>query len=206
MHRINQFLIVTVISLVSLIAVVVAGYVVLTTQTATSANPSNWMGQMWGGMMGSGYTGSQATVQNAAAPWLGTALIVLIGVAVVGIAGLVYFFAFPEIRNMNHIGAPSVTLAAPTTTADVTMQEKVPETPAESAYVSVAKTLTADERKVVDVLKSHSGKYLQKYIRSETQLSRLQTHRIVARLAERGVVSLEKTGNTNTVMLAEWLK
>jgi uncharacterized membrane protein len=68
------------------------------------------------------------------------------------------------------------------------------------------KTLTEDERKVVEVLRGHNGKYLQKYIRNETGLSRLQTHRIVARLAERGIVTLEKTGNTNQVLLADWLK
>jgi len=66
--------------------------------------------------------------------------------------------------------------------------------------------LTEDGRKVVEVLKAHEGKYLQKYIRKEAGLSRLQTHRVVARLAERGIVTLEKTGNTNTVLLANWLK
>ena len=53
---------------------------------------------------------------------------------------------------------------------------------------------------------SHKGKYLQKYIRKEAGLSRLKTHRVVARLAERGLITLEKTGNTNEVRLAEWLK
>jgi uncharacterized membrane protein len=47
---------------------------------------------------------------------------------------------------------------------------------------------------------------LQKYIRNESGLSRLKTHRIVARLAERGIVTLEKMGNTNQVLLADWLK
>jgi uncharacterized membrane protein len=51
----------------------------------------------------------------------------------------------------------------------------------------------------------HQGKYLQKYIKAETGLNRLQTHRILARLADRGIVSLEKTGNTNEVKLADWL-
>jgi uncharacterized membrane protein len=75
----------------------------------------------------------------------------------------------------------------------------------EGAYDSVSKTLTADERKVVKVLNAHDGRYLQKYIRSEIGLSRLQTHRIVARLAEHGIVTLEKTGNTNQMQLADWL-
>ena len=87
--------------------------------------------------------------------------------------------------------------------------DQIPENVASSVvspYASVLKTLTVDERKVIDVLNIHSGKYLQKYIRNETGFSKLQTHRIVARLAERGIVSLEKTGNTNTVLLANWLK
>jgi uncharacterized membrane protein len=75
-----------------------------------------------------------------------------------------------------------------------------------AAFESVLKTLSVEERSVVEVLVVHDGKYLQKYIRNETGLSRLKTHRIVARLAERGIVSLEKTGNTNQVFLAEWLK
>ena len=54
---------------------------------------------------------------------------------------------------------------------------------------SVVKTLTKDELKVVEVLKAHDGKYLQKYIKKDAGLSRLQTHRIVARLAERGYSS-----------------
>jgi uncharacterized membrane protein len=55
-------------------------------------------------------------------------------------------------------------------------------------------------------LNVHEGKYLQKSIRGEAGLSRLQTHRVVARIAERGIVTLEKMGNTNQVVLADWLK
>jgi uncharacterized membrane protein len=73
-------------------------------------------------------------------------------------------------------------------------------------YTSVSKTLTSEERKVLDVLVSHNGKYLQKYIRAETELSRLKTHRIVSRLAERGIVTLERSGNTNEVRLSSWLQ
>jgi uncharacterized membrane protein len=75
----------------------------------------------------------------------------------------------------------------------------------ETPYDSVSKTLTVDERKVVDVLASHDGEYLQKYMRTETGLSRLKIHRIVTRLAERGIVTLEQSGNTNKVFLSSWL-
>ena len=75
-----------------------------------------------------------------------------------------------------------------------------------SSYESVLKTLNEDERKVLNVLKNHGGTYLQKYIRDEAGLSRLKTHRVLARFAERGMVTLEKSGNTNEVTLADWLK
>ena len=72
-------------------------------------------------------------------------------------------------------------------------------------YESVSKTLTTEERKVLEILIAHNGKYLQKYIRAETGLSRLKTHRIVTRLAERGIVTLEKSGNTNEIHISNWL-
>ena len=197
MRRINLFLIVTVISLASLVSVTVAGYFILSAQT----NPysSDWMGQMMGGMMG-GYTGTAAQAQSSAAPYLSTAFIVLVAVAVVGIGGLVYFIAFPEIR-MARAGTRPVMVAEMSPVASTSAAEN-----SATAYDTVVKTLTDKERKVIGVLNNHNGKYLQKYIRNEAGLSRLQTHRIVARLAERDIVSLEKTGNTNMVKLADWLK
>lgn len=197
MRRTNLFLILTVASLASLIAVIAAGYFVLS--ATSSPYPSNWMGQM-GSMMG-GTAATQAQT-NTAAPYFGVAFVALVAVAVVGVGGLIYFFAFPEIKMNKQFNTqlnPNAVLAS----------NPVQENAASSAvspYASVLKTLTVNERKVIEVLNIHSGKYLQKYIRSETGFSRLQTHRIVARLSERGIVSLEKTGNTNTVLLANWLK
>jgi uncharacterized membrane protein len=74
-----------------------------------------------------------------------------------------------------------------------------------TAYDAIVKTLTEEERKVIQVLKTHNGKYLQKYIRKEAGLSRLKTHRILARLADRDIVTLKKSGNTNEVQLSEWI-
>ncbi len=137
------------------------------------------------------------SAQSAIPPYFGVLFIVLIGVTIVGIGGLVYFLMFPEIRT----GAVTKP-ADPIVKGTVEQSLQNPATP----YASVLKTLTDEERKVVEVLTAHEGKYLQKYIRKEAGLSRLKTHRIVARLAERGIVSLEKTGNTNQVLLANWLK
>ncbi len=201
MRRISLFLIIAIASLASLIAVVAAGYIVLTETPSSSTTPSNPIGQMFGGMGGmmGGTTAAQVQAQNSAAPYLGVAFIALVSVAIVGVVGLIYLLAFPEIRNRTGI-AP--TLAPQTTVLHI--GGTIDET-AQAPINSVVKTLTVEERKVVEVLTAHQGKYLQKYIRSETGLSRLQIHRIVARLAERGIVTLEKIGNTNSVKLASWL-
>jgi uncharacterized membrane protein len=174
---------------------IVAGMYVF---TAAQQSPYNWMSGMLGsdmsGMMGG--TG-QTSVQNPALPVFGVAFVVLVGVAVVGVVGLAYYVALPEIKT----GAGPV-VCEPVSQFKVEQEQKAVCTPLES----IVKTLSDEERKVVEVLKAHDGKYLQKYIRNEAGLSRLQTHRIVARLAERGIVTLEKTGNTNQVLLEDWLK
>jgi uncharacterized membrane protein len=195
MRRVNLFLAVLIASLVSLTVLIVAGIYVF---TAAQQSPSSWMSGMWGGNMGGmmGGTG-QTAVQNPALPFFGVAFVVLIGVAVVGVVGLAYYVALPEIKT----GATPV-VCEPVPQSKVEQEQKVACTPLES----IVKTLSDEERKVVEVLNAHDGKYLQKYIRNEAGLSRLQTHRIVARLSERGIVTLEKTGNTNQVLLADWLK
>ncbi len=73
------------------------------------------------------------------------------------------------------------------------------------ATAMVLRTLKPEERKVVSVLEVHGGSYLQKFITKEAGLSRLKTHRVIATLSERGIVHVEKRGNTNEVSLAEWL-
>lgn len=196
MRRISLFLIITIVSLASLVAAIAAAYFVL---EASSQSSSNWMGQMMSGMgnMVGGTGGTQ--IQNSAAGYFGVAFVVLISVAVVGVGGLIYFFAFPEIKTSRALNQSLVANGA------ISVSEAAPEKVV-TPFESVLKTLTKDERKVVEVLSAHNGRYLQKYIRSDAGLSRLQTHRIVARLAERGIVTLEKTGNTNMVVLANWLK
>ncbi|MCW4045961.1 MAG: hypothetical protein NWE99_00145 [Candidatus Bathyarchaeota archaeon] len=197
MKKINMFLTILIASLASLIALTVIGFTMFVS-TPQSTYQSNWMGDMWsrmGGMMGHSTGNVPATaVQNPVPAYFGVVFMALAGVTIFGVGGLAYFVAFPETRTSavktgNAVAQPSQNVVAPV-----------------NAYESVLKTLNAEERKVVEVLKAHNGKYLQKYIRKEAGLSRLKTHRIVARLAERGIVSLEKTGNTNQVFLENWLK
>jgi uncharacterized membrane protein len=106
----------------------------------------------------------------------------------VSAGGLVYFFVFPEIKS-------------------ISQAKKAGQVNAKNSavYDAILKTLAEEERKVIQVLKTHNGKYLQKYIRKEAGLSRLKTHRILARMANRDIVTLRKVGNTNEVQLSEWL-
>ena len=77
-----------------------------------------------------------------------------------------------------------------------------PEAEFKDIYGSLLKTLDGDERKVVEILVAHEGKYPQKYIRTEAELSWLQTNRVVSRLADRGIVTLEKDGSLGRVVLS----
>ncbi len=196
MKRVHVFLILLVSSLAALIATTAIGYAILT----SAQNPYNWMSQMFGGtsgMMGEGgmMGGTGTTSSNPSASYFGALFIIFVAVTIVGIVGVGYYLLYPQIR----IGTipPAVPAGS---------QLPVTNGNGNSPYESVSKTLTEDERKIINVLNSHDGKYLQKYIRNETGLSRLQTHRIIARLADRGILTLEKIGNTNQVFLADWLK
>lgn len=156
------------------------------------------------GMMGlAPYTPSPSpnvtTAQSAFSPNAAVGYIAIAAAAIFGATGLVYLIKYPrrQIAPMQHF--TNLTNQQPTTSlAEITPNDSAP-------YNSVSKTLTSEERQVLNVLIAHNGKYLQKYIRNETGLSRLKTHRIVSRLAERDIVTTAKTGNTNEVVLSDWL-
>ena len=188
MRRIQFFLIVLTVAL-SILMVLFAVSMYLAA-TAQAYYQSSWMGQMWGGMMGNGNHGSAPSYY-----WVIPA--VLIGVAVVGVVGLAFYYALPEIRMGNAKCASPEKSPAP---AIANMNSPV------DAFDTVSKTMTPEERRVLEVLKVHGGSYLQKYIRNEAGLSRLKTHRIVARFAERGIVTVQQSGNTNEVILCDWLQ
>ena len=63
-----------------------------------------------------------------------------------------------------------------------------------------------DEHAVLDVVNQSGGTCFQKDVLYKTGLSKLKTHRIVARLAERGIILVQKHGKTNQISLPNWLK
>jgi uncharacterized membrane protein len=99
------------------------------------------------------------------------------------VLGVVYFLVLPEMKNYAAQG-----------------------TNGKENTAMVLRTLKPEEKSVVTVLHVHGGSYLQKYVTKESGLSRLKTHRVVAALSERGIVVVEKQGNTNKVSLVKWFE
>ncbi len=143
----------------------------------------NWMNQMMGGMMGS-------TTQHLTAPWYMLLLPFLLFIPLIGGVLMVGYFAlYPEIR---------------TGSSPVALQSQTGSLPA--SFESVMKTMKPEEQRLLEILKAHNGVYLQKSLRTESGLTRLKVHRIVSRLAERGIVTVREAGNSNEVSLADWLR
>jgi uncharacterized membrane protein len=105
--------------------------------------------------------------------------ILFLSTVLASMVGVIYFLVLPEMKNyVSGNGKDTISV--------------------------VLRTLKPEERKVVSVLDAHGGTYLQKFVTKEVGLSRLKTHRVIAALSERGIVHVEKRGNTNEVSLVKW--
>ena len=69
----------------------------------------------------------------------------------------------------------------------------------------VMRVVKPDERVALEVLRNSAGVCLQKDITYKTGLSKLKTHRIIARLAERGIIQVRRVGKTNEIRVPSWL-
>ncbi|MFB0504093.1 MAG: helix-turn-helix transcriptional regulator [Candidatus Bathyarchaeia archaeon] len=137
------------------------------------------LGTGWGGR---GYGMGRTFPQSI---WLLPVVVPLIIVVTV----LGYATLFPELSEKELLEKPSISAV-----------EK-----GEATLDAVLRVLKEDERKVIETLVAEGGTMLQKDIRWKTGFSRVKTHRILYRLAERGLVSAEKYYNTNKITLAKWL-
>ncbi|MFQ6134521.1 MAG: helix-turn-helix transcriptional regulator [Nitrososphaerales archaeon] len=159
--------------------------------TYQAQSTSNYMSDMMRQMMGEmGGMGVPEPVEVPIYLWILPP--VFVGLLILGVGGLIYFLLVPEIR----VSSQPVVEPAGRTSMPAFRGEKVS---------TLLNTMKPDEKKVFEVLASHGGKYLQKHISKETDLSRLKTHRIIARFAERGIVTVRPYGNTNEVALSDWL-
>jgi hypothetical protein len=143
------------------------------------------MGQMMGG-------GSANNMMTPMPGYVWVAITAIALAAVAGVVGLVYYLAYPRIKTE----PPPLSPAKPS---------QMPTSAPTENWAAIIRSSKPEEKRVLEVLAAHDGSYLQKFIVKEAGLSRLKTHRIVARLAERGIVSAVKSGNTNEISLASWL-
>lgn len=148
----------------------------LSPTTLPANQPKNWMGDMWNMMnrMMGGWT-SPAQYNFPSYFWLIPLL--LAAFIVIAIIGLVYSVAFPEIKtvkaspeiNMANLPTQNIeTSAPPQTVTPLNTGNQQTQTIRGSSYDTIIKTLKPDERLVLEVLRKHDGKYLQKWIRKET--------------------------------------
>ncbi len=202
MRRLHIFLIVLIVAVAILISLVaVSLYLAATTP---SYYQSSWIGQMWGSMgfrttsgnnggMGGMMGGNGAGTSTNSNLWI--IPVAIIAAAVIGIIGFSFYMVLPEIRNTRKTCQPTLT-----SETDTQISRSEP-----NSCEVILKTMTPEEQKVLSTLIAHQGKYLQKYVGKDAGLSRLKTHRIVARFAERGIVTVKPLGNTNEVTISDWV-
>jgi len=80
-----------------------------------------------------------------------------------------------------------------------------PEEGFPDSFEDVMKVLREDERKVCMAILKEGGTAMQKDVKWMTGLSKVKTHRVVARLASRGVIMVSKEDRRNRLSLAPWL-
>jgi uncharacterized membrane protein len=71
---------------------------------------------------------------------------------------------------------------------------------------AVYQVLLPDEQKIIDSLVKEGGRTTQRKLSRLTGLSRVKTHRVVRRLAEKNIIEVEPAGRTNIITLEKWLK
>jgi uncharacterized membrane protein len=211
MRRLHILLFILIVTLAVLITLALIAYYF--SVTAPSVYGSSWMGQMFGSHLGTssnygmgGMMGDGSGTTTASYLWIiPVALIAIVATAIIGIG---FYLYLPELRYIK-----PKEVCTPTNTAKENVIAKKEVSPVASSNVSntsnncdvLLKTMTPEEQKVINVLISHKGKYLQKYMVKEAGLSRLKTHRIVARFAKRGIVTVKEFGNTNEIALSDWV-
>ena len=217
MRRIYLFLVILTITLAAFFTLAIVSWYLAASSPAYYG--SSWMKRMWngvsttsgngmGGMMGNG-----GATTSASYYWLiPVALGAVIAVAVIGVA---FYLAFPELNyikgnttcnpNLANKGVETQLFNSAAETNN-SLPPNLNTAKTASNCEVLLKTMNPEEQKVLNVLFAHNGKYLQKYVVRETGLSRLKTHRIVARFAERGIVTVQEFGNTNEIMVSNWVK
>ncbi len=209
MQKLHVFLTVFIVTLGVLLILALVGWYL--SVTSPSYYGSSWMSQMWGSHLGSngnygGMGGMMGNGNGTTTSYLWLVPVALIAIVAVSVIGVAFYLAFPQLRyvkrtcelpNTNSVGAE------PTKSDTGVIADSAVKS---NACGVLLKTMTPEEQKVLNVLVAHQGKYLQKYVGKEAGLSRLKTHRIVARFAQRGIVTVKEFGNTNEIVVSDWVR
>ena len=208
MQRMHIFLVILTFTLGVLLTLALVGWYLAA--TAPSYYGSSWMSQMWGSHLGSdgnygGMGGMMGNGSGTTTSYLWIVPVALIAIVVVSVIGVAFYLAFPQLRYVKRTcelpSAKSVSVEPVKSDAGLVVNSAVEL----NTCGVLLKTMTPEEQKVLNVLVAHQGKYLQKYVGKEAGLSRLKTHRIVARFAQRGIVTVKEFGNTNEILLSDWV-
>lgn len=185
MKKISQFAGVFGVSIIALVILLYLLNLLYQEQSSPNFTP-DMMNHMMGGMMGN--MGSGPVVPF----YLSVLTPVFTLILLIGLGGLIYFIIVPEIKLSSQV-APNF---------DTKMSSNMLKS---EKFLVVQKTMKPEEKKVLETLSLHGGKYLQKHISKEANLSRLKTHRIIAGFVQRGIVTVRPYGNTNEVSISNWL-
>jgi hypothetical protein len=82
---------------------------------------------------------------------------------------------------------------------------KITEAPPVNYREAVLRLLKDDERQVVQALTRSGGTEFQRDLQRATGFSKVKTHRVIARLAERRLVEVTPAGKTNQIRIPSWL-
>ena len=126
-------------------------------------------------------TGEYPSIQHTHIQLFGILFIFSVGILS---GGMYLSYFFPELREKMHGGAIS---------SNATPYEVL-------AYIS-----TPEEINVIETIRSLSPHAYKFEIARKTGLSRMKVHRIVQRLAERGIAIIERSGRYSKIHLADWL-
>ena len=98
---------------------------------------------------------------------------------------------------------PPIVVSPTSSSNNAQLTAKADNQPSGSIDV-IMKILKPEELRVINVIRDTGGTIRQSDIARQTNFSRLKVHRVIARLAERGIIRVERAGKTNNIHLAEW--
>jgi hypothetical protein len=208
MQKLHIFLTIFIVTLSVLLTLALVGWYLAA--TSPSYYSSSWMSQMWGPHLGSdgnygGMGGMMGNGSGTTSSYLWIIPVALIAIVTLSVVGVAFYLAFPQLRYVKRTcelpNSNNVSVESAKNGAGLVVNSAV-----ESNTCGVLlKTMTPEEQKVLNILITHQGKYLQKFVVKEAGLSRLKTHRIVARFAQRGIVTVKEFGNTNEIVVSDWV-